>query len=191
LRVDSFGENLCCGASEMPNPTTGRPEASEFSPAVADYIGLVPQGDLIEILTAQSDELARLVRPLSDEQALVHHAPYTWSIKQVVGRLSDCERVFGYRAMRLARNDATALPGFDENAYMQFSEFDACAIGELLSGFSDLRRSNVSMLRCLPADAWMRRAVVNGHPMTARAVACVMAGHTEHHLRILRQRLAR
>lgn len=84
----------------------------------------MPEGDIVSILAAQLDNLVRLVGKLSDEQSLLRHPPYTWSIKQVVGHLTDCERVFGDRALRLARNDTTPLPGFDENAYMLYATFD-------------------------------------------------------------------
>jgi DinB superfamily len=171
-------------------PANARPEPTEYSPSVADYISLVPDGDLLAILTDQAEELKRLVGGLTDEQALVHHAPHTWSTKQVLGHLADCERVFGYRAMRVARSDATPLSGFDENAYMRAVDFDRYPVAELLEEFALLRRSHVFMFRHLADDAWLRSSEVNGHAMTARAVACVMAGHMQHHLIILRNRLA-
>lgn len=171
-------------------PSQSRPAADEYPSAVKNYISLVPQGDLIAILTAQAERLSQLVGNLSDAEALVHHAPYTWSIKQVLGHLADCERVFGYRLMRVARNDATPLPGFDENAYMQHVDFDRYPVGELLEEVVQLRRSHVYMLRHLPDEAWLRVGHVNGHAMTARAVACVLAGHMQHHLDIVARRLA-
>lgn len=173
----------------MPTSTIARPEPGEYSPGVEKYVQLVPAGNPLATLAAQAEQLTRLIGELSDAEALVRHAPYTWSIKQVVGHLTDCERVFGYRAMRLARNDATPLPSFDENAYMQAANFDRWPLGELLAEFDALRRSHVLMFRHLEADAWLRSGVVNGHPMTARAVVFVMAGHMAHHLTILRQRL--
>ncbi len=173
----------------MSNPTITRPDATEYPATVANYLQLVPEGDLLSILAAQADDLARLVGKLNDEQSLMRHPPYTWSIKQVVGHLADCERVFGYRALRLARNDKTPLPGFDENAYMQFANFDRCPIGDLVAEFELLRRSHLAMFRHLEADAWLRIGVVNSHPMSVRAVACVMAGHAQHHLIILHKRL--
>lgn len=173
----------------MSRPAIARPNSTEYSAAVAHYIQLVPAGDIVSILAAQADDLVRLVGTLSDEQALVRHPPYTWTIKQVVGHLTDCERVFGYRAMRLARNDTTPLPGFDENAYMQSADFDRCPVIDLLAEFELLRRSHLALLRHLAADAWLRSGVVNNHPMTVRAIACVMAGHTQHHLTILQKRL--
>lgn len=169
---------------------SSRPAKSEYSPAVENYISLVPAGDLIAILSHQADELARLVGGLSDTGALVHQAPYTWSIKQVLGHLTDCERVFGYRLMRVARNDATPLPGFDENAYMENVLFDRFPVRDLLDEVVLLRRSHVLMLRHLPDEAWSQMGNVNSHAISARAIACVMAGHMQHHLNILARRLA-
>ena len=173
----------------MPSATIARPAESEYSTEVADYIRLVPEGDIQAILEAQSDDLARLVGKLSDEQSLVQHPPYTWSIKQVVGHMTDCERVFGYRALRLARNDATPLPGFDENSYMQFANFDACPFAKLVAEFELLRRSHRLMFQHLEPDAWLRSGVVNNHRTTVCAIAFVMAGHAKLHLDILQKRL--
>ena len=166
------------------------PHPTEYSPAVENYVRLVPAGDIVATLAVQPELLARHVGSLSDEQALVHHPPFTWSIKQVVGHMADCERVFGYRAMRLARQDATPLPGFDENAYMAPADFDRCPLAELLAEFELLRKSNVLMFRQLDSPAWRYQGIVNGNPMTTRTVAWVMAGHAQHHLAILEKRLA-
>jgi hypothetical protein len=174
----------------MAHPALTRPEADEHSSQMANYVQLLPAGDVVTILEAQLDDLSRLVGRLSDEQALVRHAPYTWTIKQVIAHLTDCERVFGYRAMRLARNDATPLPGFDDNAYIRFSDPDRWPISELLSEFELARRSHLLMIRHFESEAWLRRGQVNDHPLTVRAMVCVMAGHTLHHLVILHKRLA-
>lgn len=173
----------------MQHPAFARPDAGEYSSQMGNYVRLVPAGDLLKILEGQLGDLHQLVGGLSDQQSLELHAPYTWSIKQVLAHLTDCERVFGYRALRLARNDATPLPGFDENAYMQFSDPNRWPLAELLEEFDLVRRSHVLMFGHLTADAWMRQGLVNNHPLTVRAMACVMAGHVEHHLLILRKRL--
>lgn len=166
------------------------PPPAEYSETVAHYVQAVPAGDVFAICAAQLQQLSALVAGLIDEQALVHHPPYTWSIKQVVGHMTDCERVFGYRALRLARGDATPLPGFDESAYMASADFDRWPINELLTEFEQLRRSHIVMLRHLTADAWLHRGVVNNYPITARASVWVMTGHAQHHLNILHKRLS-
>jgi hypothetical protein len=174
----------------MPNFTSLRPDTSEYPAAVAHYVELVAQHDVLAELATQAPELERLVRPLTDTQALGRHPPYTWTIKQVVGHMADCERVFGYRALRLARLDPTPLPGFDENAYMQAVDFDRRPLADLLAEFKHLRQSQVLLLGDLSAKAWSFRGQINGHPMTTRAVAYVMAGHARHHLKILAERLS-
>jgi hypothetical protein len=175
----------------MNDVLASRPGSTEYPPHLADYIAKVPAGSLLDVLLAQNAELQVVAGGLDDAAALVRHAPYTWSIKQVVGHLNDAERVFGYRAMRLARGDATPLPGFDENAYMAATDFDARPLNALLEEFDLQRRAHVLMFTGLEREAWLRQGLISDHPMTMRAVACVMAGHAEHHLRILRKRLGR
>ena len=174
----------------MPHFTIAPPDAGEYPAAVAHYIEQVAQTDVLEELAMQVPELNRLLASLSNDQALKIHPPYTWTIKQVVGHMADCDRVFGYRALRLARLDATPLPGFDENAYMRAVDFDHRPLADLLAEFELLRKSQTFMLGNLSAEAWSFRGQINGHPMTTRAVAYVMAGHARHHLKILAERLA-
>src|SRR4051812_18765462 len=103
--------------------TTSAIDPSEHAAEFGKYIALVPPGDVQVVLDQQLQDFTALLEPLTDEQALVRHAPYTWTIKQVVGHMTDCERVFGYRVLRIGRNDQTPLAAFDETAYMQHADF--------------------------------------------------------------------
>ena len=173
----------------MPTTVTARPDATEYAPAFAGYVSLVPDGDVVTVLERQLDGLLALLRPVSEKVGNTRHAPYTWSVKEVVGHVTDAERVFGYRALCVARGDQTPLPGFDENAYVPLARFDACRLSDLVSQFEHLRRSHLLLFRSLPADAWARRGVANNSPVTTRALAYIISGHAEHHARILRKRL--
>jgi len=168
-----------------------RPPSTEHAPGFAKYIALPPEGDLPAFLTAQLHDLQKLLANISDQDALTLHAPYTWTIKQVLGHITDCERVFGYRLLRLARQDATPLPSFDENAWMQHATFNQSPIAALLEEFTHLRRSHLALIRHIPADAWLFAGTVSNHPMTTRAMLYALAGHAQHHLHILHQRLDR
>ena len=90
-----------------------------------------------------------------------------------------------YRALRIARGDETPLAGFDENAYVPCSGADAQPLAALIGGWADVRRATLSLLRQLPAEAWPRRGVVNGKPMSVRALGWIIAGHERHHLEVL------
>ncbi len=95
-----------------------------------------------------------LLSGVAERDASVCHPPYTWTIKQVVGHLTDTERIFGYRALRFARGDATPLPGFDENHYAQVAESDQRPLAALAAEFEAVRKSHLCLFENLPAHAW-------------------------------------
>jgi DinB superfamily len=169
---------------------SARPVAGEYAPVFDRYIGLVPAGDIVQILGEQLSRVQAVLRPVNETQAMALHAPYTWTLKQVLGHLTDSERVFGYRALRMARQDATPLPGFDETQFMQAADFNSRGLPELLEEFTFVRRGHLLLLRHLPTAAWQWRGTVIDHPATCRSLAYVMAGHVEHHLAIVKKRLA-
>lgn len=167
---------------------TTRPEATEFAPYYGRYVGHVPNGDIVETLSTQHEGTLRLLRSLPEEKGDLRYAPGKWSVRQVVGHLVDAERVFTYRALRFARADATALPSFDENAFVENASFDDRTMGSLLDEFEAVRRASVLLFASMNATEWMRRGVASSNPMSVRAAAWVTAGHELHHLDILRTR---
>lgn len=168
-----------------------RPDPTEYAPPFETYIKLVPEQDILTQLTLQIESTVALLRDLSEAEAETRHVTYTWSIKEVVGHLIDCERIFGARALRFARNDPTALPGFDENPYVAIAHFDARRLDSLVQEFELVRRSHLLFFGGLDGEAWLRSGIANNHPVTVRALAYVIAGHERHHVNIVRKRLGR
>jgi hypothetical protein len=167
-----------------------RPEAGEYDPYYGRYLDLVPEKKIVPALAEELERTLDLLRALPEETACRRHPPYTWSIKEVVGHLTDTERIFGYRALRIARGDETPLPGFDENAYARAATFDRLPLAELLVEFAAVRHSHLLLFRHLPEEAWTRRGTANNSPISVRALAFIMLGHERHHAAILRKRLA-
>ncbi len=168
-----------------------RPAATEYAPYFEKYVKLVPENDIVAVLRSQVAEVLGFLREVPPAQENVRHAPYTWSIKEVIGHLIDTERIFGYRALRFARGDTTPLPGFDENAYVPAAHFDRRSLKDLAQEFEHLRLSHVALFGSLDEEASVRKGEASGNTMSVRAVGYAIAGHTRHHLAILRQRLAR
>jgi hypothetical protein len=166
-----------------------RPGPTDFAPYYGKYLDLVPEDDVLPALAGQLDEVLPVLRAIPEAAGNVRHPPYTWSIKQVVGHLSDCERVFGYRALRFARGDATPLPGFEENDYAREGDFDRVPLADLVREFEVVRQSHVWLFQNLPAAAWDRAGEANGSRVTVRAAAYILVGHVRHHLAIVRKRL--
>jgi hypothetical protein len=173
------------------NPRTARPGPTEYGSYFGRYVRLPPDGDIVLFLESQLTEFKALLGGVSERDSLVRHAPYTWSIKQVVGHVSDCERVFGYRALWVARNNPTPLASFDEDDFMRAVDFDRWPFAELLAEFEAVRRSQLFLFEHLDPEAWLRRGLVGEHSTTVRAIAHVMGGHAKHHLDILHKRLGR
>jgi hypothetical protein len=172
----------------MSRPALAKPAASEYASYYDRYVSKVPEGDIIETLVTQIGDTIALLRDLSGERAAHRYAPDKWSIKEVVGHMVDTERIFAYRALRFARNDATPIEGFDQDPYIANAAFDTCSLADLLAEFEHVRRANVLMFRNLSPEAWLRQGVASENPVTVRALAYIMAGHEAHHVGVLRER---
>ena len=165
-----------------------RPGADEFAPFYANYVSAVPAGDITGILESQGRELVQLLGGLDAARADFRYAPDKWSVKDVVGHVSDTERIFAYRALRIARGDATPLAGFDQDTYVANAHFGRRALGDLLADFQTVRAATVSLFRAMTEEESRRAGTANGMPVTARALAFIAAGHERHHSSILRER---
>jgi len=164
-----------------------KPRSDEHAEYYARYIRLVGD-DALAALRAQSASTPRMLSGLSEAQAMHRYAPGKWSVKEVVGHVTDAERVFGYRALRIARADTTPMPGFDENAWVPAANFDRRSMPELVAGYQAVRAATVALLSSFDEAALTRRGTANDQEVSVRALAHIMAGHELHHMTILRER---
>jgi hypothetical protein len=165
-----------------------KPAMDEYAPYYSKYTSLVPEGDIVATLTQQVDATLVLLRGLPEEQGSYRYAPEKWSIKELVGHVIDTERIFAYRALRIARGDTTPLPGFEQDGYITNGNFDGRQLSDLASEFETVRQSTLFLLKHLNDEAWLRRGVVSENEVSVRALAHIIAGHELHHLEILRSR---
>jgi hypothetical protein len=164
------------------------PEASEHLPYYGKYIALVRGEDLIGALEAQIGESLAVFHGISDQKALHRYAPGKWSIKEMLGHLTDAERIFSYRALRFARNDSKPLAGFDQDPYVAAAGSDARLWSEMIAEFEHVRRASILFFRGLSPEAAMRAGVASDTRVTVRALGYIIAGHELHHLGVLRER---
>ena len=165
-----------------------RPASDEAAPSYQRYIAEVAGENIVGQLAEQLDEVEGLFGSVDDRAALARYAPGKWSVKEVLGHLSDVERIFAYRLLRISRGDQTPLPGFDENAYVPAGRFDTRLLRSLMAEFRSVRQSTLTMVLGLPAECWANRGEASGNPITARALAYIIPGHVSHHLGVLRDR---
>ena len=165
-----------------------RPTPGEYDPYYERYLSHVPSGQALDRLESQQERVTSIFGSLDERTALHRYAPEKWSVKEVLGHLIDTERMFTHRALRFARADATPLPGFDENTYVPAGNFDRRDVASLLEEWRAVRAATLAFFRGLDPEAWERRGNANGAPASVRALCYITAGHTDHHLGILRER---
>lgn len=171
----------------MPTTLT-RPAPDEYAPYYETYLRLVTEPDALPVLAQQLRETAALFRSFSDDAASRSNEPGKWSIKEILGHLIDCERIFAYRALRFARSDATPLPGFEQDPYMLAARFNERPLADLVNEYEHVRQASLDLFRSLSAEACLRRGAADGKSISVRALAWNIAAHERHHTRILRQR---
>jgi len=165
-----------------------RPASDEFFEYYGRYIDQVPERDVLGILDEQRATMRETLGHLPPDRAGYRYAPEKWTIADVVQHLSDAERIFAYRALRIARGDETPLPSWDENAYAARTDTSRLSVPVLLDDWEASRAATLSLFRTFDGEMWTRRGTASGHPVTPRALVYITAGHTTHHLTILRER---
>jgi uncharacterized damage-inducible protein DinB len=168
--------------------TQNRPKTGDYATSYEKYIALVPEGEFLQILETQLREWQRLLGELSEEQADFRYEPGKWSIKEMLGHVSDTERIFAYRLLRIARGDQTPLAGFEQDDYVRMANSAARKRSDLLEEFTAVRRATIALVSSLDGNAWIRRGVANQKEISVTALAFVIAGHERHHRLVLEER---
>lgn len=165
-----------------------RPSTDEYFEYYGTYISLVPDGDVRDILRAQLSETIAVLGGVPDAKANKAYGPGKWTLKESLLHMCDAERVFGYRMLRVARGDATPLPGFDQDAWVPRSCANDRAMSSLLMEFAAIRGSTLALVDSISPEGWVRTGSASGHKISARALAYIAAGHERHHMKIFRER---
>lgn len=163
-----------------------RPDPSEYHPFFHRYVSNIDEGGLMIALAEQLVTIDRQLASAGDPS--YRYAEGKWSIKQVMGHLMDTERVMAYRLLAIARGEKAALPGFDQNDYVDEGHFEEQPLPALHEAFVVSRRASVVLIETLSPQVYANTGIADGSSMSVRALAYILAGHVEHHIRIFRER---
>ena len=166
----------------------GRPQNSEAAPYYFTYIDQAVGNDASAIIEKQLDTSLPFFSAISEEKSQYRYAPDKWSIRQVVNHISDTERSFAFRALWFARGFDAPLPSYDQNVAAAGAEADRISWADHIEEFRRVRLATISLFRNMSAAAWSRHGIASDNRFTVRALAFMIAGHLEHHLKILRDR---
>lgn len=159
----------------------GRPEAGEYIPYYDQYIRLVPTGDIVALLEQQIGDTVALAASFTPARARWRPAPEEWCATEIVGHLADVERIFVYRALKIARADPVPWESFEPEDYVAAAHFDERPLVHVVAEYAAVRAATVAFLRGLDAAVWERRAPEGWSCRSVRAFAYILAGHELHH----------
>lgn len=161
--------------------TATRPGPLEFDSYYADYIGLVPDGDIIATLTRQIDETVAILQRLSPATAVRCPAPGEWSPLDIAVHIADTERVIAYRALWFARGGTEEMPSMEPDPFAAEARANGRTIADVCTEMRTVRAATLSLFAHLREEVWSRRGVASTAKVSVRALAWICAGHELHH----------
>lgn len=164
------------------------PSVSEYPPYYEKYIQKVPPGNLIHFLENSTNEFVEFLNNITEEKLSYRYAENKWTIPQIVQHLIDAERIFTYRALRFARKDQTELPGFEENDYANEATGEDRSFNEILEEYKSVRNSTLMLFQSFNDEILERKGSANNNMISVRSIIFIIAGHSEHHLQIIKER---
>lgn len=152
-----------------------------------EYLKLVGEDVLLQ-LEEQLNSFSQQMDMVPEEKELYRYAEGKWTIKQILGHITDTERMMLHRAFTIARNDKTPLPPFDQDDYVAAADFNSKKMKTLINDFVIQRRATISLFKSLNQEQLQYIGTASGHPVSARALFYFLLGHLEHHQIILKER---
>ena len=165
-----------------------KPQETEYAAYYGKYVSLVPDADIVNTLTKQMNDTLAAWRAVPADKADHRYAPGKWSTKEMMAHVVDTERIMAYRALRIARGDKTPLPGFEQDGFISNTDWSGQTIADLADEFEAVRKSNLHLFRSFTDSAWKQAGTASDNPITARALAYIIAGHELYHQEILQNR---
>ncbi|KQR71936.1 DinB family protein [Pedobacter sp. Leaf176] len=163
-----------------------RPRPDDYPTWGATYISKV-DGDIIEILEEQVFSIPVLFESNKEKENFAY-AEGKWTLKEVLGHIIDCERIFAYRMTCFARNEQQHLPGFEEDDYVSNARFTERNYEDMIEEFAALRKANLYFFKSLNESELDRKGVASGREITVKSILFIVAGHIIHHAGVLKER---
>ena len=162
---------------------------TEYAPFYETYISLIPDHrDLSNLMLKTFEPIKLFLDGISDEKMNFAYAEGKWTVAQLLQHCIDTERLMAARALRVARNDKTKLPGFDENTYAKAAGEIRNTRKALIEEWKILRKSNALMFKNFSTQALQYKTFIWKHETSTRALGLVIIGHGQHHLNVLKDR---
>ncbi len=162
------------------------PSAEKLSTYYQSYLPYILENDLLEALNAATEEMDIFLQNVPTDKEDFRYAEGKWMLKEVVGHLSDTERILTYRALRFSRNDTTPVSGFDENQYVENSGFSTRPLRSIGVEYMLVREASMAFFNSL--TDFDRKGTANNNEVTVRALLFFIIAHQRHHFKVIKEK---
>lgn len=169
--------------------TISQVNTTEYSSFYANYLNQVSKNTtIVEELELSLEQLIQFVALIPSEKVEFRYAEGKWTLKDILQHLIDTERIFAYRALRIARKDQTPLPGFEENDYVEAAHANQRKLADLVEEFKIVRQSTIHLFKTFTEVSIAFMGTASEKPVSVRAIGYIISGHQKHHLQIFNER---
>src|SRR5579872_5272667 len=157
-------------------------------PFYKNYVKQVDESDVLQALRISGHRMQELVHSIPANKADFAYAEGKWTVRELLCHMMDAERIFSYRALRFARNDKTALPGFEENDYAPQANASGRTLQAIASEMAHLRASTIDLFGSFTPEMLTRKGTASKSEISVVAIGFIIPGHETHHRKILQER---
>lgn len=165
-----------------------RPSTTEYAPYYQTYVNYTSGKDYSILVQQYNDRLIESWNAIPIEKINFAYAPDKWTIKQMFQHVIDTERIFSYRALAIARNDKSNLPGFDENEYAKSATASHRNWKDMLVEWRVVRQSTNLLFTSFTDEDLKTKGSANENSVTVNALGFIIFGHALHHLHVIKER---
>ena len=163
-------------------------KSNEYFEFYSTYVSKVDDKELIQGLIQNKKSVVAFLNSIDSKLYDFKYAYDKWTVKELIQHITDTERVFANRALRIARNDKSSLPGFNQDDYNPYSGANGRSKEELISDYIASRTNTISLFQSFSDEMLLRIGNASDHKLSTRAAGFIIIGHENHHIQILKER---
>jgi hypothetical protein len=165
-----------------------RPDLTRVPEYYHRYINQVPENNLMAAFKNQTDSFIKFLKKIPEAKRNYRYAKGKWTIKEVLQHMIDSERIFAYRGLCIARQEANPLPGFDENDYAANAKPAKRDWDEMIEEFKAVRKSTEILFGSFDKQQLNSTGTASGKPVYVLGIGFIIAGHINHHVNVIKER---
>ena len=147
---------------------------------------LYKKDNLTNRLKENLEEVYVFFNTIEDEKFSFAYAPEKWNIAQIFQHIIDTERIFCYRALKIAREPEPDIIAYDHEKYAENSSFQSKAI--LLEDYKNNRMASMSLFKTFSQKELSKSVNFSHYKFNVGLIPFIFCGHELHHIKVVKDK---